>query len=163
MPPPPHLDLATLDLTHIVADKEAIRRVNFQRYEMEQLDAIVYLDPVNHVTAGYRDVRPDEFWVRGHFPDRPVLPGVLLCEAGAQLCSYYIVTQKIMTGVIGFGGMDEVRFRGMVQPGDRLVLVSRAVRLNRRQSTCNVQGFVGNTMVFHGNIIGISLTLGEGT
>src|SRR5437773_2822562 len=105
MPPPYHLDPAELDLGRIVADIEAIRRINPQRFEMEQLSAIVHIDPERQVIAGYKDVGVDEFWVRGHMPGYPLLPGVLLCEAAAQLCSYYIVTQGLLQGdFLGFGG-----------------------------------------------------------
>jgi 3-hydroxyacyl-[acyl-carrier-protein] dehydratase len=161
MPPEAHFDPVALDLGRVVADREAIRRINPQRFEMEQLDAIVLLDPQRQLIAGYRDVRPDEFWVRGHFPDRPLLPGVLMCEAGAQLCSYYAMTQGLIEpgSILGFGGLEEVRFRGVVRPGDRLVLVAKGMRLKRRQSIFNVQGFVGATMAFHGDIIGVPLTL----
>jgi 3-hydroxyacyl-[acyl-carrier-protein] dehydratase len=125
MPPELHLDPAQLDLGRILADPEAIRLINPQRFEMEQLSAIVHIDPSQHLIAGYKDVRPDEFWVRGHMPDYPLLPGVLMCEAAAQLCAYYIATQGICQGdFIGFGGLENVRFRGQVRPGDRLVLVA---------------------------------------
>src|SRR5438034_9738740 len=141
MPPELHFDPARLDLNHVLADQEAIRKVNPQRFEMEQLTAIVYLDVVNHVVAGYKDVRADEFWVRGHMPDYPLMPGVLMCEAAAQLCTYYIVTQGLMQGdFVGFGGLENVRFRSPVRPGDRLVLVGKALRGNRRQAVVNVQG-----------------------
>ena len=124
MPPVLHLDPATLDLTHVVADLDAIRRVNPQRFDMEQLTAIVLLDPAKHLIIGYKDVAADEFWVRGHMPDYPLMPGVLLCEAAAQLCSYYCQAIKLQEGgFIGFGGMEDVRFRGPVRPGDRLLLV----------------------------------------
>ncbi len=129
MPPVPHLDLAKLDCEHIVADKEAIRRVNPQRFEVEQLDAIIYIDPTEHVVAGYKDVRADEFWVRGHMPGYPILPGVLMCEAAAQLCSFQIATETDWGGdFIGFGGMENVRFRKAVHPGDRLVLIAKATK-----------------------------------
>ena len=66
--------------------------------------------------------------MRGHMPDYPLLPGVLMCEAAAQLCSYYVVTQGLLQGdFIGFGGMENVRFRGTVRPGDRLVLVGKGI------------------------------------
>jgi 3-hydroxyacyl-[acyl-carrier-protein] dehydratase len=162
MPPELNFDPARLDLTHVLADREAIRKVNPQRYEMEQLTAIVLVDPANHIVAGYKDVGADEFWVRGHMPDYPLLPGVLMCEAAAQLCSYYIVTQKVMQGdFIGFGGLDNVRFRGTVRVGDRLVLIAKGTRINRRQTICNVQGFVGSTMVFHADVIGVPITRKE--
>jgi 3-hydroxyacyl-[acyl-carrier-protein] dehydratase len=158
MPPVVHFDPAHLDLSKVVADQEAIRKVNPQRFEMEQLTAVVHLDPQQHLIAGYRDVRADEFWVRGHMPDYPLLPGVLMCEAAAQLCSYYIGTQSLMSGdFTGFGGLENVRFRGTVHPGDRLVLVGKATKLHRRQTVFNVQGFVGTTMVFHADIIGVPL------
>src|SRR5262245_55804387 len=116
MPPVLHFDPAHLDLGRIVADQEAIRRANQQRFAMEQLTAIVYVDPAQHLVAGYKDVGPDEFWVRGHMPGYPLLPGVLMCEAAAQLCSYYAATQMVFEGgdFLGFGGMEDVRFRSPV-------------------------------------------------
>jgi 3-hydroxyacyl-[acyl-carrier-protein] dehydratase len=157
-----HLDPAALDLGRVVADREAIRRVNPQRFEMEQLTAIVLVDPVQHLVVGYKDIGADEFWVRGHMPDYPLLPGVLMCEAAAQLCSYYIATNGLMQGdFIGFGGLENVRFRSPVRPGDRLVLIGKGLKLNRRQAVFNVQGLVGSTMVFHADVLGVPLTRKE--
>jgi 3-hydroxyacyl-[acyl-carrier-protein] dehydratase len=154
-----HLNPASLDLNRVVADQEAIRRVNPQRFHMEQLTAVVHVDRERHLVAGYKDVGADEFWVSGHMPGYPLMPGVLLCEAAAQLCSYYIAVADLLHGdFIGFGGLENVRFRRPVRPGDRLVLVGRAVKLNRRQAVFNVQGFVGATMVFHADILGVPLT-----
>jgi 3-hydroxyacyl-[acyl-carrier-protein] dehydratase len=159
MPPVLHLDPAGLDLSRVIGDQEAIRKVNPQRFEMEQLTAIVYVDPSQHIVVGYKDVQADEFWVRGHMPNYPLLPGVLMCEAAAQLCSYYIATNGLMQGdFIGFGGLENVRFRSPVRPGDRLVLIGKAIKLNRRQAVFNVQGVVGNTMVFHADVLGLPLT-----
>jgi 3-hydroxyacyl-[acyl-carrier-protein] dehydratase len=158
MPPAVLFDQSTLDFSQVVADKEGLRRVNPQRFEMEQLDAIVYVDREQHIAVGYKDVRPDEFWVRGHMPDYPLLPGVLMCEAAAQLCSYYVVISGLLRGdFIGFGGLEDVRFRGLVRPGDRFVLVGKAHRIDVRRTIFNVQGFVGTTMVFHGDVIGVPL------
>jgi 3-hydroxyacyl-[acyl-carrier-protein] dehydratase len=162
MPPVLHHQPSDLDLGHIVADQEAIRKVNPQRFEMEQLTAIVYVDSAQHLIAGYRDVKSDEFWTRGHMPDYPLFPGVLMCEAAAQLCSYYITTNGLLQGdFIGFGGLENVRFRGPVRPGDRLVLVGKGLKMNRRQSIFNVQGFVGSTIVFHADVIGVPLVRRE--
>ncbi len=163
MPPPVILDPSQLDLNSVIADREKIRQVNLQRFEMEQLDAVVLLDPERQLIAGYKDVRPDEFWVKGHFPEYALMPGVLMCEAAAQLTSYYTVTQKVLPDSwVAFGGMDEVRFRGQVRPGDRLVLVAQGKRLRRIQTLFSAQGFVGSTMVFQGEIIGVPLTREEG-
>ncbi len=158
MPPPLILDPSTLDLGNVVAGPEAIRAANPQRHEMEQLTAIVLLDREQAVVVGYKDVRADEFWVRGHLPGYPLLPGVLICEAAAQLCSYYTVAIGFLHGdFLGFGGLENVRFRSPVKPGERLVLVGKAMKMNRRQTVFAVQGFVGTTMVFHGDIIGMPL------
>jgi 3-hydroxyacyl-[acyl-carrier-protein] dehydratase len=162
MPPEQHFNPAKLDLNRVIADQEAIRRVNPQRFAMEQLTAIVHIDRAHHLVAGYKDVRPDEFWVSGHMPDYPLLPGVLMCEAAAQLCSFYIAGTDLLQGdFIGFGGMENVRFRSPVRPGDRLLLIGKGVKMNRRQTIFNVQGFVGTTMVFHADIIGVPLTRKE--
>jgi 3-hydroxyacyl-[acyl-carrier-protein] dehydratase len=158
MPPELHFDPSHLDFTRVLAGRAEIRQVNPQRFEMEQLTAIVHVDPEEHLVVGYKDVGADEFWVRGHMPDYPLLPGVLMCEAAAQLCSYYVVTRGLLQGdFIGFGGLENVRFRGVVRPGDRLVLVGKGLRLNRRQTVFNVQGLVRGTMVFHADIIGVPL------
>ncbi len=159
MPPAPLVDPASIDTSQILLDREQIRLVNPQRFEMEQLTAIVLLDEKNKLIIGYKDVLPDEFWVRGHMPGYPLLPGVLMCEAAAQLASCYCVTTKLVQdGFVGFGGMEDVRFRGQVRPGDRLVLVGKGTRLHRRQTIFDVQGFVDGNMVFHGRMIGVILS-----
>src|SRR2546430_11163309 len=135
MLPELHFDPAKLDLGRVLADKEAIRKQNPQRFDMEQLDAVVYEDPVNHILAGYKDVRDDEFWVRGHMPDFPLLPGVLMCEAAAQLVGFYVTKAGLKVGdYVVFGGRENVRFRGTVRPGDRLLLVGKGLRVHRRQT-----------------------------
>jgi 3-hydroxyacyl-[acyl-carrier-protein] dehydratase len=156
MPPELILDPAQIDVSRVLADRAAIREANPQRFEMEQLDAIVLLDLPNHLVVGYRDVKDDEFWVRGHMPEFPLFPGVLMCEAAAQLVSFYAVKAGLLLGdFMAFGGLENVRFRGAVRPGDRFVLVGKALRINRRQTIFNVQGFVGSVLVFHGDVIGV--------
>ncbi len=158
MPPAALIDPATIDTARILADQEAIRLINPQRFELEQLSAIVSMDRERNLIIGYKDVRPDEFWVRGHMPEYPLMPGVLMCEAAAQLCSYYCqVINLIDGGFVGFGGLEEVRFRGQVRPGNRLVMIAQATRLHRRQTVFETQGFVDTNMVYHGRIIGVPL------
>ena len=89
MPPAPLVDPAAIDTSRVLVDREGIGRCNPQRFEMEQLTAIVHLDLENKLVIGYKDVKPDEFWVRGHMPDYPLMPGVLICEAAAQLSSFF--------------------------------------------------------------------------
>jgi 3-hydroxyacyl-[acyl-carrier-protein] dehydratase len=155
------LDFSAYDLDHVVADTEQIRRCNPQRFEMEQLTAICYEDPQNNVCVGYKDLSPNEFWVRGHMPGMPLMPGVIMCEAAAQLASYYSHRYKLMEGVIGFGGLQDVRFRGVVRPGDRFVIVSRLLKLRRSIMTCEFQCFVGQSLVCEGELKGVSIPLDQ--
>ena len=162
MPPVAIIPPAEIDTTPIIADAEQIRQANPQRHEMEQLTAVVFIDTETHRIIGYKDVGDDEFWVRGHMPGFPLMPGVLICEAAAQLCSYYCQRIRLVPeGFLGFGGMEDVRFRGQVRPGQRLVIVGKAHRLNRRQTIFDTQAFVGENMVYHGRIIGVPIL--EGT
>ena len=156
MPPVALVDPATIDTSRVLVDREGLRQGNPQRFEMEQLTAIVAIEREQKLIIGYKDVESDEFWVRGHVPGYPLMPGVLICEAAAQLSSYFChVINPIPDG---FGGMEDVRFRGPVRPGDRLVLVSKAGKVNRRQAIFETQGFVENNMVYHGRIIGVPLS-----
>ena len=162
MPPAALIDPATIDTSRVLVDREGIRRGNPQRFEMEHLSAIVALEPDHHLIIGYKDVEPNEFWVRGHMPGYPLMPGVLMCESAAQLASYYCYAIKLSQGgFLGFGGMEDVRFRGQVRPGDRLVLVCQAKKVNRRSTIFETQGFVDTNMVYHGRIIGVVLPLGD--
>jgi 3-hydroxyacyl-[acyl-carrier-protein] dehydratase len=147
------------DLNHVIADLEEIRRYNPHRYEMEQLTAIVYENHERKICVGYKDVRHDEFWVRGHMPGMPLMPGVLMCEAAAQLCTYFAIRYDFLGAkVLGFGGLDEVRFREPVFPGDRLVIVAQLVKVRRGAIIISrFQGFVGQTMVVEGQIKGVPL------
>ena len=125
---------------------------------MEQITAVVYMDTTEKIIAGYKDVGPDEFWVNGHFPNFPVLPGVIQCEAAAQLLCYYAVVNNVSPGnLLGLGGLDEARFRGTVKPGDRLVIVGKGVRVDRRQTIFNSQGFVNNELVFDVRVMGLPI------
>jgi 3-hydroxyacyl-[acyl-carrier-protein] dehydratase len=153
------LDFSAYDLEHVLADIEEIRRYNPQRYEIEQLTAIVYDDPASGICIGYKDVTSNEFWIRGHMPGMPLMPGVIMCEAAAQLCSYHAQRHNLMNAtMIGFGGMDEVRFRGTVVPGDRLVIAAQKLQLRPgAMIRCRFQCFVRQQLVCEGQIRGIPI------
>ncbi len=152
------LDFSAYDLEHVVADIEAIRRINPQRFEMEQLTAIVYDDRESGICVGYKDVTPGEFWVRGHMPGIPLMPGVIMCEAAAQLCSYHSQRHNLLDAeMIGFGGL-EARFRGTVVPGDRLVVAAQKLQLRvGAMIRCRFQCFVREQLVCEGEIRGIPI------
>ncbi len=162
MPPQALYDLGDIDFEKPLFTIDEIREVNPQRFEMEQLTAIVHLDREHHGLVGYKLVTYDEFWCRGHMPGYPLMPGVIQCEAAAQLANFYARKFKILGGdFLGFGGMDEVRFRAPVFPGSRLDLLARVVRMRPpRRAEFAIQGFVNGTMVFSGGMIGVAISKG---
>ncbi|MCA9072494.1 MAG: beta-hydroxyacyl-ACP dehydratase [Planctomycetaceae bacterium] len=159
MPPPPFVDLSKLDFDKPLFDLQEIRRVNPQRHEMEQLTAIVHIDRDNHTAAGYKDVTNEEFWITGHMPGFPLMPGVILCECAAQLAGFYARKYNLLGGdYLGFGGMDDVRFRYPVFPGCRLVLTAKVTKIRpHRRAEYDFQGFVEDRMVFSGSMIGVPI------
>jgi 3-hydroxyacyl-[acyl-carrier-protein] dehydratase len=157
MPPQLLYDISGIDIDRVVFDQEAIREANPQRGDMEQLNAITYAEPSLGRIIGYKDVREDEFWVPGHIPGRPLLPGVLMIEAGAQLASFY--TRKFVgwKGFIGFGGADEIRFRQAVPPGVRMHLIGQKLWERHHRINCKIQGLVNGNMVFECSIVGTEI------
>ena len=86
------------------------------------LDEVIELEPGKRVVAR-KQVRDDEFWTQGHFPGRPVMPGVLIVEAMAQAGAVAVLSEEENRGKIAlFAGIDGVRFKRIVEPGDELEL-----------------------------------------
>jgi len=157
MPPKLLVDINALDLDHLEDDLEGIRKYNQQRFEMEMLSGIIAFSAEEQYVVAYKDASEQDFWVRGHIPGRPLMPGVLMCECAAQSCSYYNGRTAETKGFMGFAGIDGVKFRGQVLPGDRLVMVAKVKTMKSRISSFDCQGFVNGRLVFEGVIRGISL------
>jgi len=154
------LDLTTIDLNRITATQDEIRRYNPQRFEMEQLNAVIYEDPQTNICVGYKDVTDHEFGVRGHMPGMPLMPGVVMLEACAQLCSYFAHKYRLLGDnlVIGFGGLEEVRFRDPVLPGSRMYLLSQLTKIRPgKLLVSKFEGVVGDSMVVEGLLKGIPI------
>lgn len=153
------LDGSEYDLDRAIAGLEDIRRYNLQRFEMEQLSAIVFEDPTRSICVGYKDVTEGDFWVRGHMPGKPLMPGVVMCEVAAQLCSYYAQKFDLLgSRAVGFGGMEEVRFRLPVEPPCRFVVVCQMAKVRRNVIiTSRFQGLVNGALAVEGLIKGIPL------
>ena len=162
MPPQAFCDLSAFDFEKPLYTIDDIRLVNPQRHEMEQLSAIVHVDTEKHAIVGYKNVTNDEFWCRGHMPGFPLMPGVMLCEAAAQLGGFYARKYNVLGGeFMGFGGMDDVRFRAPVFPGCRLDLIARIVKVRfGRRAEFEFQGFVNGVMAFSGGMFGVPIGAG---
>lgn len=153
------IDQSLIDIDNPVANIDEIRSLNPQRFEMEQLTSILHVDEEGKKCAALKEVTGDEFWVRGHMPGMPLMPGVVMLEAVAQLSSYF--TQKydlLGADMVGFGGLDSVRFRGVVTPGDRLILMVELSKVRRgRMIVANFQGWLENSLVLEGTLRGIPI------
>ncbi|MEM9588082.1 MAG: 3-hydroxyacyl-ACP dehydratase FabZ family protein [Planctomycetota bacterium] len=155
------IDPSLLDPDKPIADIEEIRSLNPQRHEMEQLTAILYEDLDRHACAAFKEITEDEFWVRGHMPGMPLMPGVIMLEAVAQLSSYFTQKHDLLgAAMVGFGGVDEVRFRGVVTPGDRLIVMVLLEKARRgRMIVAKFQGVVDGNLVLEGTLRGIPIPI----
>lgn len=153
------LDLSRIDTSRVVADLEAIRRHNPQRFEMEQLTRVCHFDKEAGEAAGVLELPDDPWWARGHVPGRPLMPGVLMLEAAAQLCSwcawqvYDAATYK--DRFFGFGGIDDVKFRWVVLPGQSLLILGKKVEVRDRRAIFDTQGLVEGKVAFTARITGM--------
>jgi 3-hydroxyacyl-[acyl-carrier-protein] dehydratase len=160
MAAPPIYPFDLVDFDKPLFTLEQIREVNPQRFEMEQLTGILYVDEPKHGIIGYKDITDREFWVRGHMPDFALMPGVVLCEVAAQLAGFYARKFNLLGGgnFLGFGGMDEVRFRSPVFPGDRLLVMAQCTKVRPgKRAEFQFQGYVGQKLVFNGGMIGVPI------
>jgi 3-hydroxyacyl-[acyl-carrier-protein] dehydratase len=160
MPPPLFIDLSQIDLhAEPVFDKEAVCKANPQRYEMQQLDGILWYDKEKKLILGYKDITENEFWIRGHIPGRPLMPGVIMVEAAAQLASFFMKQIYEEPGFIGFAGIESAKFRSVVEPGQRLYLLGLVTKYRRKKRTSlvttSVQGVVEGNLVFEATVSGM--------
>ena len=103
-------------------DRDAIEAILPHREPFLLIDEVLELEPGQRVLARKR-VRDDEWYLRGHFPGRPVMPGVLIVEAMAQTGAVAVLSEEENRGRLAlFAGIDDTRFKRIVEPGDELEL-----------------------------------------
>jgi len=141
--------------------EECMRR-NPQRHEFLQLTSILHLSIEENLIVGHRHLGEDEFWVRGHLPDRPLFPGVLQIETMAQVASIHAHAKLELAHDVfmGFGAVDDVRFRKEMPPGSDLWVVGRIMKANKSRPYFRWQGQIldgEGTLVSQSIITGVSL------
>lgn len=152
-------DISGIDLTQMVVPPERVGEFIPQRGPMRQLDHLIWMNDDATRGLGVKQVRDDEFWVDGHIPGRPLLPGVLMIEAAAQLCGLLqqIRPESDRSQFMGFTRCTDVAFRGQVVPGDRLYLMAKEVSSRPRRFVSRAQGMVDGDLVFEATITGMAM------
>ena len=155
------VDISKLDLSREVMSQDELRAILPHRHEFQLIDGVCHLDPDEGVIVGYKDWTEDAWWARGHVPGRPLMPGVLMCEGGAQIST--VLLKSIRDGwdrdaFIGLGGLENVRFRGQVTPPGRVYFVARSGRQSGdRMAKYPTQAVFEGKMVMDMVLIGVRI------
>jgi 3-hydroxyacyl-[acyl-carrier-protein] dehydratase len=116
------------------------------------IDEVVELEPGRRVVAR-KTVREDEWYLAGHFPGRPVMPGVLIVEAMAQTGAVAVLSEKENRGRLAlFAGIDDVRFKRIVEPGDVLELRCDLERVRGPIGRGKASAHVGGELAARGTL-----------
>ena len=150
-------DLSSIDQDKPQYSVEDVERCNPHRGHMRMIDGVIWANEGFSEGLGYKDVRDDEFWVAGHIPGRPLFPGVLMVEMIAQLASFMHFNRMSHSKFMGFTAIDQVKFRGQVVPGDRLLMLVKEVSFRPRRFICAGQGLINGKLVFEGQITGMPI------
>jgi 3-hydroxyacyl-[acyl-carrier-protein] dehydratase len=116
------------------------------------IDEVFELEPGRRVVAR-RDVRADDWWFAGHFPQRPVMPGVLIVEAMAQTGAVAVLVEEENRGKIAFfAGIDDCRFKRVVEPGDVLTLTCEIESVRGPVGRGKATAYVGDALAARGTL-----------
>jgi len=124
------------------------------RYPFALVDKVIEHEPGNKIVA-IKNITLNEPQFQGHFPERPLMPGVLIVEAMAQVGGL-IVSQMpdLPKGLFVFAGIDSVRFRRPVVPGDQLVLSCELISIKRKRfGKVRGEAKVGDQLVCSGDLM----------
>lgn len=109
-------------------NKEQIKEIIPQREPFLMIDEVEEYIPGESAVA-YKNVDEDEWYFKGHFPENPIMPGVLIAESLAQTGAVAILSMEENKGKNAlFGGIDKMKFKKMVVPGDRLKLEVKIIK-----------------------------------
>lgn len=132
--------------------REQIEQILPHRDPFLLIDEVVELDPGKRVVAR-RAVRAEDPWFAGHFPGRPVMPGVLIVEAMAQTGAIAVLFEEANRGKIAFfAGIDDCRFKRVVEPGDVLTLTCEIAEMRGPIGRGKATAYVGDVLAARGTL-----------
>lgn len=132
--------------------RETIETIIPHREPFILIDRVLELEPGVKVVAEHT-VRADAWWFAGHFPERPVMPGVLIVEAMAQTGAIAVLVEEENRGKIAFfAGIDDCRFKRIVEPGDVLTLTCEIDQIRGPIGRGKATAYVGDTLATRGTL-----------
>ncbi|MBQ3963912.1 MAG: 3-hydroxyacyl-ACP dehydratase FabZ [Firmicutes bacterium] len=130
----------------MLMNKEDIKKIIPHREPFLLVDEVLELEPGKSITA-VKHVSPDEYYFQGHFPQEPVMPGVLIVETLAQAGAIAVLSMEDHKGKTAyFGGIKEAKFKRKVVPGDDLILKVTMDKLRSRAGTGSCEAYVGDEL-----------------
>ncbi|APM37462.1 3-hydroxyacyl-ACP dehydratase FabZ [Clostridium kluyveri] len=130
-----------------------IKNIIPHRYPFLLIDRVSYIEPGKKVVA-YKNVTSNEYFFQGHFPEMPVMPGVLIIEALAQAGAVAILSQEEFKGKIAFfGAINKAKFRRNVVPGDTLKLEVEIIKIKGSAGIGKGTAYVGEKKAAEGELM----------
>ncbi len=139
---------------HAPMDIKAILDLLPHRYPFVMVDRILDFERGKSIT-GLKNVSMGEPFFQGHFPDEPVMPGVLILEGMAQVGAVlaYLSTESIEGKLVYFAGLDKVRFRKVVRPGDQLIFKLELTKQKSKLTKMSGKAYVDDVLVTEADLL----------
>ncbi|MEM9382578.1 MAG: hypothetical protein AAGB93_21675 [Planctomycetota bacterium] len=159
-------DLATIDREHVAVDRATLDEYLAQRGTFSVIDHLIHVDEEAGIAVGVKEIRDDDWWAKDHIPGRPTFPGALMLETAAQIASFDYSRFRVDPGdkrFVGFGGVDDCRFRGVVEPHCHMYFVVRLERAGSRMFKYAAEGYIERDgvlqpkRVFEAKVLGVIL------
>ena len=151
------MNLDDIDLDQVAYSARDLDDMIPQCGDMRQIDHVVWVNVDASLCVTVRHVRDDEFWVPGHIPGRPILPGVLIIESAGQASSILYRLKTKADHFIGFIRCDDAVFRGQVVPGDVLHFITKEIEFGNRRFITRTQGISQGKLVFEAKVTGMRM------